>query len=465
MKKLAYLVFIIVGYFFSLSMALAEKQWNILAIVPDDHARRVMGAYGDKKAVTPNFDQLAAEGVRFTNAYAAAPVCSPSRAAFWSGKYPSQVGVSDFLMLNEKYADRGLETSAVLWPEVLKKQGYKTGLIGKWHLGEATERHPLKRGFDYFVGYEQDSKAFDPILDENGKVREVKGHTSDLFVGYAKDFLNSNKDKKFALTIMFREPQRPWYEVPEEDIDAVRNVDPDVPDEPGIDRAWLKKMTHNYYGAVHALDRAVGEVLAELDRLGLSENTIVIYAGDHGMVIGQHGYFGRGAVGAIAGDHVVGSENIANLFEEAITIPMIIRWPGVAKSNSVVEMPVSNTDIYPTILSMLGLQAPKDYTTVGHDLSSALKGKEEGAPRPVFAQYNMENFGIAHLRMVRFGDWKLIKRFKQGANAELLDELYNLKTDPQEKENLIAVDEHQQIRKDLEAMLKKWMTEINDPDL
>ncbi|HPF47250.1 MAG TPA: sulfatase-like hydrolase/transferase, partial [Emcibacteraceae bacterium] len=277
-------------------------------------------------------------------------------------------------------------------------------------------------------------------------------------------FLNKNKNNKFALTIMFREPQRPWYEVPEEDIEAVRNVDPDVPDEPGVDQKWLKKMTHNYYGAVHALDRAVGEVLAELDHLGLSENTIVIYSGDHGMVIGQHGYFGRGAVGAISGDHVVGSENIANLFEEAITIPMIIRWPGVARTNSVIEMPVSNTDIYPTILGMLGYQTPKGYDLIGHDLSPALKENKETL-RPIFAQYNMENFGIAHLRMVRFGDWKLIKRFKQGANAELLDELYNLKSDPYEKENLIAAAEHQKIRSDLEAMLEKWMIEINDPDL
>ena len=101
---------------------MAFDNWNILTIVPDDHSRRTMGAYGDTQAITPNLDHFASEGVRFNNAYAAAPVCSPSRASFWSGKYPSQVGVNDFLMLNDKYLDRGMDTSAVLWPEVLKKK-------------------------------------------------------------------------------------------------------------------------------------------------------------------------------------------------------------------------------------------------------------------------------------------------------------------------------------------------------
>ncbi|MDA7568807.1 sulfatase family protein [Pseudemcibacter sp.] len=449
----------------SVNTAIAEENWNIIAIVPDDHSQRAMGAYGDDQAVTPNFDKLASQGVRFSNAYAAAPVCSPSRAAFFSGKYPSQVGVNDFLMLNEKYADRGLDTSAVLWPEILKQNGYKTGLIGKWHLGEAEERHPTNRGFDYFVGYEQDSKAFDPILDKNGNVAEIKGHTSNIFVKHAKEFLSENKDNKFALTMTFREPQRPWYAVPQEDLDAVAHIDPIVPNMPGIDQEWLKKMTKNNYAAIHALDRAVGEVLDELDRLGLAENTIVIYVGDHGMLIGHHGYFGRGAVGAIAGDEVVGSENIANLFDEAIKIPMIIRWPGKIKQNIALEQPVSNTDIFPTILSMLNIETPDYVTPEGKDLTPLLKRDELSSSVPVFAQYNMENFGIAHLRMVRFEDWKLIKRFGLRANADLVDELYNVKNDPGELNNLINQNEHQIIREELESLLREWLLKIDDPVL
>lgn len=463
MKFLLYIATFI--YISSSVTTFANQGLNIVAIVPDDHSQRAMGAYGDKQAVTPNFDKLASQGVRFSNAYAAAPVCSPSRAAFFSGKYPSQVGVNDFLMLNEKYADRGLDTSAMLWPQILKQNGYKTGLIGKWHLGEASERHPTKRGFDYFVGYDQDSKAFDPILDTNGNVGEIKGHTSNIFVKHAKEFLSQNKDNKFALTMTFREPQRPWYAVPQEDLDAVAHVDPIVPDMPGIDQAWLKMMTKNNYAAIHALDRAVGEILDELDRLGLAENTIVLYAGDHGMLIGHHGYFGRGAVGAIAGDEVVGSENIANLFEEAIKIPMIIRWPGNVNVNIAIDQPVSNTDIFPTILSMLDIKTPDQVTPEGKDLTPLLKGNVLSPSKPVFAQYNMENFGVAHLRMVRFENWKLVKRFGLNAKADLVDELYNVKTDPGELNNLISHNEHQVIRNDLEDMLHNWLLKIDDPVL
>lgn len=465
MRNTPIVLLVLFGYLAGIEIALSQEKWNVIAIVPDDHSRRAMGAYGDAQAVTPNFDKLAAKGVRFTNAYAAAPVCSPSRAAFFSGKYPSQVGVNDFLMLNEKYADRGLDTSAVLWPQILKANGYYTGLIGKWHLGEAKERHPTKRGFDYFVGYDQDSKAFDPILDINGEISEVSGHTSNIFVDHAKEFLNANKDNKFALTLTFREPQRPWHAVPQEDLDAVAHIDPVVPEAPGIDTEWLKMMTRNNYAAIHALDRAVGDVLAEVERLGLLDKTIVLYVGDHGMLIGHHGYFGRGAVGTISGDEVVGSENVANLFDEAIKIPLIIRWPDEGRKNIVVDAPVSNTDIYPTILSMLGFDVPDQVVLEGRDLSGLLKGGNFEDDKPVFAQYNMENFGIAHLRMVRFKNWKLIRRFGQGADAELIDELYDVENDPGEEENLISVYEHQKTRAELEKMLHDWQISINDPVL
>jgi choline-sulfatase len=443
----------------------AAENWNIVTIVPDDHSRRAMGAYGDGQAVTPNFDKLAAEGARFNHAYAAAPVCSPSRAAFFSGQYPSQVGVNDFLMLTPYYAERGLDISAKLWPEILKENGYTTGLIGKWHLGEAKRFHPMERGFDYFVGYEQDSKPFDPILDVNGVIGEVKGHTSNIFVQHAKEFLRENKDNKFSLTMTFREPQRPWDAVPQEDLDAVAHIDPIVPMSKGIDTEWLKKVTRNNYAAIHALDRAVGEILDELDRLGLAENTIVMYVGDHGMLIGHHGYFGRGAVGTIAGDEVVGYEGVANLYDEAIKIPMIVRWPGQVIAQSVIDAPVSNVDVFPTILKMLDIDVPQGITPQGKDLTQLLTGESDDYSKPVFAQYNMRNFGIAHLRMVRLEDWKLVKRFGQGAPAEQVDQLYNVVDDPAEENNLIDVAEHQQRRKILEAMILDWQVKISDPVL
>lgn len=442
----------------------ANEKWNIIVMVPDDHSRRAMGVYGDELVITPNFDKLASEGVLFTNAYAAAPVCSPSRAALLSGKYPSQVGVHDFLMLNENYSDRGLDTSALIYPQLLKQNGYVTGMIGKWHLGTAPERHPLKRGFDYFVGYEQDLAPYNPVLDVNGDIKEIRGHTSDIFVKYAKEFLNANKDNQFSLNISFREPQRPWDQVPKQDLDAVAHIDPVVPERDGVDTKWLKKMTRNNYAAIHALDRAVGEVIAELEKLGIADKTIIFYVGDHGMLIGHHGYFGRGAVGVIAGDEVVGSENIANLYDEAIKIPMIIKWPGVTKENSVIKNPVSNTDVYPTILGMLDLKVSENVGLAGKDLTPLLK-KENDHSRPIFAQYNMENFGSAKLRMVRYGDYKLIKRFGLNAKSELVDEFYDLSTDPNEEKNLIADNANIEMIKYMEDLLYQHMEAISDPAL
>lgn len=437
---------------------------NLIVIMPDDHSQRAMGAYGDPLAVTPNFDNLAKQGVSFSNAYAAAPVCSPSRAAVLSGKYPSQVGVNDFLMLNDKYKDRGLDVSALIYPQVLQANGYVTGMIGKWHLGTAPERHPLKRGFDYFVGYEQDLKPFNPVLDINGQEKMVEGHTSDIFVKYAKEFLADNKDRRFSLNISFREPQRPWEDVPQQDLDAVAHIDPIVPKIDGVDEAWLKKITRDNYASIHALDRAVGEVLNEVEALGLADNTIIIYVGDHGMVIGQHGYFGRGAVGAIAGSEIVGSENIANLFEEAIRIPLIVHWPGSSNSELVINTPVSNTDIYPTIMGMLGLDVPEKVELEGRDLSAIIQG-EKHSSEPVFAQYNMENFGVAKLRMVRLGSFKMVKRFGLNAAPELVDELYHLGNDPGEQNNLIADPEYKQMRERMEKHLYDWMLSIKDSAL
>ncbi len=242
------------------------------------------------------------------------------------------------------------------------------------------------------------------------------------------------------------------------------HIDPVVPKIDGVDEAWLKKITRDNSASIHALDRAVGEVLSEVEALGLADNTIIIYVGDHGMVIGQHGYFGRGAVGAIAGSEIVGSENIANLFEEAIRIPFIVRWPGSSKSELVVNTPVSNTDIYPTIMGMLGLAVPEEVELEGRNLSAMIQG-EQHPSEPVFAQYNMENFGVAKLRMVRLGSFKMVKRFGLNAAPELVDELYYLGNDPGEQNNLIADPDYKQMRETLEKHLYDWMVSINDPAL
>jgi len=458
-------LFIVLIWLSIASPVFSANNYNLIIMVPDDHARRAMGAYGDSQVLTPNLDQLASHGVRFDNAYAAAPVCSPSRAAMLSGQYPSQVGISDFLMLNENYSNQGMDENALIWPQVLQDNGYETGLIGKWHLGELPKYQPQNRGFNYFVSYNQDLTPFNPLLNVNGTLQKVSGHTSNIFADYAIQFLRKNQNKKFALTIAFREPQVPWNQVPEEDLKAVEHIDPIVPEREGIDQEWLKKITRNNYASIHALDRSIGRILSELDDLGLSENTMVIYIGDHGMLIGHHGYYGRGAVGVISGDEVVGYEGIANLYDEAIKIPFIIRSPALIEPGQVINTPVSNIDIFPSIMSALEIKLPEPLTLMGIDLMALLNEKEELLPRPIYAQYSMRNFGRSDLRMIKLDNWKLVKRFNLKAKAELTDELYNLEVDPGEQTNLINEVSNKSIYEKLNKLMYSWMKDINDPVL
>lgn len=456
-------IIVTILWFFAIKPGFAANNLNLIILVPDDHARRAMGAYGDSQVVTPNLDLLAEQGVRFDNAYAAAPVCSPSRAAMLSGQYPSQVGVSDFFMLNDNYNKEGMNQEVIIWPQILQDNGYKTGLIGKWHLGELEQYQPQNRGFDYFVHYNQDLAPFDPLLNVNGTLKKIEGHTSEIFTNYAVEFLRENKNNKFALTVAFREPQMPWNQIPEVDKKAVEHTDPVIPVREGIDQAWLKEITRENYAAIHALDRAIGVILTELDDLGLRKNTVVIYIGDHGMLIGHHGYFGRGAVGVIAGNSVVGYENIANLYDEAIKIPFIIRAPVLIEPGQEVEIPVSNVDIFPSILSALEIKTPKNLNLMGIDLIQILDEKNKIQSRPIFAQYAMRNFGNSDLRMVRSGKWKLIKRFNLKAKTELIDELYDLEADPNEEINLIQQMSYKSIYEKLDRLIHSWMISIDDP--
>ncbi len=461
MKKLRFssVCFLI---FFCSDLLYSNNDYNVIVIVPDDHARRSMGAYGNPDVITPNLDRIANQGIRFDNAYAAAPVCSPSRGAMLSGKYPSQVGLKDFLMLNDNYKDQGIDPNTILWPKLLRDHGYSTGLIGKWHLGTDESRQPLSMGFDYFVGYDQDLSPYDPLLNINGKNKVVRGHSSEIFTNYAKNFISENKNNKFALIVAFREPQMPWEEVPEIDLQAVRSIDPDVPDYEGINKDWLKKITRNNYAAIHTLDRSIGHIYNHLIENELLDKTLIIYVGDHGMLIGHHNAFGRGAIGVISGDRVVGYEGIANLYEEAIKIPLIIHLPEKEQKGIISKVPVSNIDIFPTILTYLNISLSKDMEIQGRDILELMKNQTESMYRSIYAQYSMRNFGKSDLRMIVKNQLKLVKRFNLKAEGRFVDELYNLDEDPEEKNNLIKDEQYFNKIAELENHLQLWMERIND---
>lgn len=436
-------------------------QYNVVSIVTDDQALWSVGAYGNNEAITPNMDRLAREGVKFNNAFVTTPVCSPSRAAFLTGLYGSQVGITDYLTGDEGAAGLGLPASALTWPRVLQQHGYQTALFGKYHLGTQPEFHPSRRGFSYFMGSPQGSFApMNPRLEVNGRMTEVKGAGSDVVMDDAIRWIEENKDKPFAALIHFREPHLPYTPMPEEDSRPFKNLDPTIPDVKGLDRAQVKQFFREYYAAVHAVDRNLGKLLALLDRLKLERQTIVIFQSDHGYNIGHHGIHTKGNGYVIAGG--VDGPKRPNMWDTSLRIPLLIRWTGTLPANSEVNETVLNLDMFPTVLGLLGIKAPSDYQQNGRDFSKLAYGNHSGGWRSeIFGQYDLHNSGLAYMRMLRTNDWKLVRHY----HSNELDELYDLKNDPGELTNLYKNTKYLEIRSGLQKRLDEYMRSINDPIL
>src|SRR6185436_19501128 len=189
-------------------LAAAEaRPLNLVSIVTDDQAAWSIGAYGNRESRTPNIDRLAREGARFLNAFASTPVCSPSRATFLTGRYGTQVGVTDWITARQSKAGLGLTPDSITWPKILQQQGYRTGLVGKWHLGEQPQFHPTRLGFDFFMGAPAGSfKPKDPELEVNGQLTKMQGFGADILMDAALRFIETNRAGPFALLIHFREP-------------------------------------------------------------------------------------------------------------------------------------------------------------------------------------------------------------------------------------------------------------------
>ncbi len=439
----------------------AEKRPNIVAIVTDDQGRWAVGAYGNRDVHTPHMDSLARDGALFSNAFTVTPVCSPSRAAYMSGRWPTQTGINDWIAPQEGEAGKGLD--ALTWPQVLQRNGYKTALVGKWHLGTQPQFHPTRRGFDHFYGFVGGGAApMDPTLEVNGKPQSVSGPVPDLITTSAIDFIRAHRDEPFAVCVHFREPHRPYAPVPAEDSAHYKSVDPSVPQVRGLDIPALKKTTLAYYASVSAVDRNLGRLLAALDELKLSEQTLVMFTSDHGYNEGRHGIDTKGNGRWIAGG-VTGPAR-PNMWDTSIRIPLMVRWPQVVKPRTVIEDDVTNLDTFRTVLGAVGVTPPSECTAQGRDTSPLLRGQKLDKPEAIFGQYDLRNGGLAYLRMIRTPQYKFVKHYR----ANYMDELYDLQADPDELRNLLGGQGQSasaKVRSDLERRLIEWQRSIDDPVL
>lgn len=449
------------------SMAAAPtRPPNIVFFLADDLGQRDLAVYGSSFYETPNLDRLAKEGALFTDAYAACPVCSPTRASILSGQWPQRTGITDYIgapakpeawkrntkMLPAPYADR-LALDAPTLAKAMKSAGYATFFAGKWHLGPEGW-WPENQGFDHNLGGIDrggpygGKKYFSPYGNPRLKDGPDGEHLPDRLATETANFIAANRERPFFAYYSFYDVHTPLMARP----DLLRKYE-EKRARLGLKEAWGREherdvrrvQDHAVYAAmVEAMDLAVGKVLAKLDELGLRENTLVIFTSDNGGLSTSEGWptsnlpF-RGGKGW--------------MYEGGIREPLLIRWPGVVKPGEVISIPVSSPDFFPTLLEAAGARPAPGQRLDGVSLVPVLRGSAVNE-RALYWHYpHYGNQGGAPAAAIRRGPWKLIHWAEDDR-----EELFRLDLDPGETTDL-AAREPQRVAS-LRAELSGWQQAV-----
>ena len=430
---------------------LVDRPANVIFILVDDMGWSDLGIYGNQFHETPNIDSLAMAGMRFTNAYAAAPVCSPSRASIMTGQYPARVGITDFIpgtwrpyarVLTPRNRQQQLPLSATTVGEALRADGYATGYFGKWHLGKGGVE-PWHQGFDQgevYDGYKSHYDLSGSLITREKKPLDPgddKRNATDYITEKSVEFVKNHKDKPFFLFISYFVPHLPLQSEPELIAKYERKPKP----EGGA--------SHPVYAAMmeHA-DLAVGEVLSILEQEDLQDNTIVIFFSDNGGLIKTIDKNYNAEVTVTSNLPLRGEKG--TLYEGGIRVPLIVRWPGVVSPGSVSDDVVSSVDFFPTILEMTGDATPAAALD-GRSFVASLRGNRV-TERTLFWHYPHYHHA-APQSAVRQGDYKLIESLEDGSL-----ELYNLPADVGESRNLAQREEGQ--LRELKQLLDSWRKSV-----
>lgn len=392
---------------------------NIILILADDLGFGDLGSYGQKLIKTPDLDRLAAEGTRFTQVYASAPVCAPSRASLMTGLHQGHAYIRGN---NDSQGHRvSLRPQDTTIAQVLKAAGYRTGIIGKWGLGEPdTTGIPTRKGFDYFFGYLNQNLAhnyYPDYLWRNEEKVQLGGKTysPDLFGQEALSFIRREQNEPFFLYLAYTLPHA------NNELGRRTGNGMEVPsDEPYSGENWTRP-NKNFAAMVTRLDRQVGEIVALLKTLGLEKNTIVIFSGDNGPQGTDEGNYNAAFFNSTGG--LRGLKR--SLYEGGIREPMIIRWPGMVKAGAVSDSVWSHYDLFPTFTEIARGILPK-----GLDGVSVLPVWLDNKPfTQKFLYWEFHEGGF--MQAVRMGSWKAIRR---GLNGQI--ELYRLDKDPAETQDI-----------------------------
>ena len=487
---------------------------NIVFIMSDDHAYQAISAYGSVLNETPNIDRLAEEGMIFNSAFVTNSICAPSRAVIITGKYSHLNGVLDNRL--------PFDTSQVTYPRILQEHGYQTAMVGKWHL--KTE----PKGFDFWKVLPGQGNYYNPDFKTPEGTEQIEGYVTDIITDVALDWLKNkrNKEKPFLLIYQHKAPHRAWWPGPdhlttydntvfpepsslfddyetrgsaarEQEMTIIHHMSihgdlkvkpedattiyPDegretkdfkwqykrFTDEQRIqwDEAYDKKTEEflatdptgddllkwkyqrymqDYLGCIASVDDNVGRILDYLDETGLAENTIVVYTSDQGFYLGEHGWFDK-----------------RFMYRESLRTPLIIRWPGAIKPGSVCDEMVLNLDFAETFLDAAGVEIPTEMQ--GVSMTPLFADGTAKNWRNSFYYHYYEYPAVHQVKRhngVRTKEYKLIHFYYDVDEWEL----YDLKADPEEMNNLYGQEGYEEITTELKDELKKLQEEVREPD-
>ncbi len=413
---------------------------NFIIIFTDDQGYRDVGCFGATKIKTPNLDRMAAEGMKFTDFYSAAPVCSPSRAALLTGCYPPRVGIPYVLFPDHKI---GLNPQEITIAEILKEQGYATACFGKWHLGHLPKFLPRQHGFDYYFGLpysndmrpENTRRKYPPLpVVENETTIETNPDQRFLTKRYTEkclEFIRKHQDQPFFIYLPHNMPHLPLF----------------------VSDQFKNKSAGGIYGdAIEEIDWGVGEIFKTLKQRKLDENTLVIFTSDNGALVSRTKHSG-------AASYLRSGKSTT--YEGGMREPCIMRWPGKIPAGTECKEICATIDILPTLTKLAGGKAPADRVIDGADISSLLFGQKGAkSPHDAFFYYRGTT-----LQAIRVGKWKLRQvptktkpGQKRDGSKSLQTELYDLDQDISEKNNLAV--QHPEIVEQLSNKMQEFNRQL-----
>ncbi len=418
---------------------------NLIVIMADDLGYQDVGFNGCKDIPTPNINRIAENGFVFTSAYVTYSVCSPSRAGFITGRYPQRFGYERNVQYRVDDPNMGLSKDEVTLASFLKPLGYRSGIIGKWHLGAHPSNHPLNRGFDEFFGHlggghryfpeeltikdsyaaKDEPDSYRTWIMRNHEPDKTEKYLTDEFSDEAVRFIKSHQNEDFFLYLAYNAPHAP--------LQATEKYLSRFPD--------MKESKRKTYAAmVSAVDDGVGDVLNTLDSLGIEENTIVIFLSDNGGPENKNGS-NNGSL----------REGKGSVYEGGFRVPFAMQYKA-AFGKGVYNNPISSMDIFATMAAITGGETNPERPLDGVNLIPFLKQEEKGIPHETIflRKFDQKRFSV------RYNDYKLVTK-----NDGEIKELYNLEEDISEENNII--DAFPNIANQIDSIRSQWNSELMDP--